>query len=475
MTTGHFGDLATVPDERTGINEYGRLGPNTPKSVPNYDDSAIPEAVPWEYRGNGIHTAGNETEVREMSRPPPGAGRFARKCGLPIRVFYGVLALVVLLIIGGIAGGVAGSLTSASKARDEENPTIMPTNTRAATPTATQTTTLNTHVLATSKLSATNWTNPYDGTVHRFVSFQDPFNAIIVRRWDSDNRTWTTNNLTDLFFSTRYPINVLTPSTSLAIVSCFSPKVNELHIYYVAPDNTITEGWIPDLVNEPDAWEHNNLWDATFETFPGSQIAVAWQRGYSVGSLGWWALAWQRKDDGAILLANASDYNNPQVAIPSEEIVQGTSLALISELNSHAPTLSRLTMMSEVLSSPMMGIVKKFSYETSWFFDGRWLNDRDIPPPTAGLQFALTRLDDVTTLYFLALLPNGTITGEYYANGFKQVPKVAFPDGPSDVNFTAIAATEENMVYGISGDSVLQYSVDGRDPSVFHFEEVVFP
>ncbi|KAI3337278.1 hypothetical protein HD806DRAFT_518178 [Xylariaceae sp. AK1471] len=458
--------------------------------VLSHENDAIPEAVRWEYKENGIHTVGTGIKLGTTPTPQPlRASKFTkRKCGLPIRLFYGVIALVALLIVGGIAGGVAAGLQLAPKSRDDQNPITKPndadpiTKPSDANPItkpndANPITKINAHVLATSRLSATNWTNPLDGTLHRFVVFQDPFNAVIARRWNSENRTWTTNNLTDIFSQTRHPVNVLTPSTSLASASCSWPDRNELHIYFVAPDNTIAGASILDLLNEPNNWTYDNLEGGNFVTFPGSQIAAAWQRGYTSDTVGWWALAWQQ-NDGAVWLANATDFGSPQVAIQFQDIVHSTSLALIPELKFTSGTLSRLTMMSEFLSSPTTGIVKKFTYDGSfWFFgkDGHWLDDKTIPPPTTGLQFALTRFDNFTTVYFLALLPNGTITGEYWADGYKQVPTVTFIDGPPNVNFTAIAATEENMVYGISGDSVLQYSVKGSDPSVFHFEGVVFP
>ncbi|GAW14541.1 hypothetical protein ANO14919_039440 [Xylariales sp. No.14919] len=483
-----FSDLEVAPDGEHGANEHGRLDPSPLNPVPKHEESTMPEAVPWEYRKNGmsvlpngdntmpeavllenrgneIHSAGKETELRTPSiRLLFGQPR--RRCGMPIRVFYGVLVLVVLLVIGGVAGGVAGGLITTSKSQDEEDPTTASTTAPTTTP--------NIHISATSKLSATNWTNPFDGTLHRFVFFQDPFNAMIMRRWNSTTGVWTTNNLTNIFSQTKNPINALTPSTPLASVSSSWRDFNKLHIYYVAPDHSMTGAVIQDLVNASDTWAFDNLAGATFTTFPGSQIAVAWQRDMTHDVEGWWALAWQNSTDGAVWLANATDFLNPRVAIAAGEAVHGTSLALIPEVQYFTPTLNRLTMMCESLSSPTTGIVKKFTYITSWASDGIWLAG-GIPPPAAGPQFALTRFDNWTTVYFLALLPNGTITGDYYAHGRKRAPIVTLVGGPSDVNFSAIAASEESMVYGISGDTVLQYSVKFSDPSVLQFEGAVFP
>ncbi|KAF2971331.1 hypothetical protein GQX73_g2217 [Xylaria multiplex] len=381
-------DLEIPSGRGDAIDGYGRLDKSTLVPVVDNSDSAIPEAVPWEYGKNEMPIA--RKDIRAANFGPIGE----------------------------------------KKMRLGVDPSITP----AAQP--------NTYVGATSKLSATNWTNPVDGTTHRFVFFQDPFNSMIVRRWNSTSGLWTTNNLTDIFSRTKNPVNVLTPSTPLASVSSSWFDRNELHIYYVAPDDVMTGAAIIDLVNKPDTWVYDDLGGATLTTFPGSQIAASWQRGYTSDSMGWWALAWQDKKNGAVRLANGTDFRNNKLAIPSVETAHGTSLALIPELY-YNNNVNRLTMVSESLLSPTKGVIKKFTYQDLWYSDGRWLSKRNIPPPTDGVQFSLMRFDNWTLIYLLVLLPNGTITGEYFANGFKEVPTVTFADGPSDLNFTAIAGTEE--------------------------------
>ncbi|KAI0436545.1 hypothetical protein F4803DRAFT_541903 [Xylaria telfairii] len=383
MTMEPFSDLQIVSDHdgRYGTNEYGPMDTSAPKRMPNHNDSSMPEAVPWEYNGNGMHTAGKEAGPGQTSRTPSSGQLTKRKCGMPRRVFYRVLALVVLLVAGGIAGGVAGGITSASKSRNGDFATLNTTLTNTSNNSP------NIHVSTTSKLSVTNWTNPYDGTTHRFVFFQDPFNAIIARRWDSENRTWVTNNLTDSFSQTQYPINALTPSTPLASACCSLDNfTNKLVVHYIAPDNTLVGVFIDDLVNSPDTWYYDNGGEV-FTTLPGSQIAAAWQRGYTDDSSGWWILAWQSQN-GSIMVANSTD-NDPVVAALVGDVVLGTTLALIPELDIFTPTLSRLTLIVEDLSSTTTGIVKKFTYspvhDTPWYYDGVWINDGTIPPPTASL------------------------------------------------------------------------------------------
>lgn len=91
------------------------------------------------------------------------------------------------------------------------------------------------------------------------------------------------------------------------------------------------------------------------------------------------------------------------------------------------------------------------------------------------LQFAITLLDNFRTVVFLALLPNGTVAGSYYRRHFVSIPAVEFRGGPSDLNFTAIATSEEAIFYGISNDEIHQYSVDHTNPSVFEYVEMIYP
>lgn len=84
-------------------------------------------------------------------------------------------------------------------------------------------------------------------------------------------------------------------------------------------------------------------------------------------------------------------------------------------------------------------------------------------------------MDNFRVVVFLALLPNGTVTGSYFRVDFVMISSVEFRGGPSNLNFTAIATSEEAMFYGISQDEIHQYSINDTDPSVFDYVEKVFP
>ncbi|KAF2964599.1 hypothetical protein GQX73_g8983 [Xylaria multiplex] len=476
-----YSDLEVAPAGRVVLQRYDWV---YPEAVPPKRDSTLPEVAPLEYKAHGKEVF---TGIRSS---PPGKDLSSRdtrrKCGLPVRVFYAIVVILVVVVIGAIAGGVAGGL-SASKSRhastsvgnstsdgDTTNNGNMTSNENSTSPT------IRTNILAASRLSSTNWTDP-NGFVHRFVFFQDASSAIIARRWESQNRTWTTNNLTAILLQSRSPLNTLTPYTPLASAACYLGKiVNEIHLWYFLPDNTIIDVAVYNLIDDPENWQHSGFGGSPLTASPGSQLAAAWTRCWADDCVGWWTVAFQRLSDGAISVANASDFNHPSVAVESEDVAENSSLALIPELQvNSSSSVTRLTMLSESLTTSSSGLGQKATYETetTWFSDGQVFGSRSLPAPSPTLQFAITRLDNFAAIIFLALLPNGTVTGDYWHRTLEkwiEIPSVEFRDGP-DVNFSAIATSEEAMFYGISTDEILQYSVDAEDPSVFNFIERVYP
>ncbi|KAI0110773.1 hypothetical protein GGR51DRAFT_75953 [Nemania sp. FL0031] len=475
----HYSSLEVVaPAEGLYLREDSRPHPETLSSKP---EGTFPEATPVEYHKiSGIQAVpGHWESPPGQPLPSNSADNLRRKCGLPIRTFYIILVVVAVVAIGAIAGGIAGGLSSS---KSHHSPTATPTATdiptddgNSTSPPPNQPVALN--ILEASRLSSTNWTDQ-NGFFHRFVFFQDPSNAIIARRWDSQNNTWSTNNLTDIFRQTRTPLNPLAPYTPLASAACyFSNKTNEVHLYYLAPDNTITGVAVYDLIVSPEQWQYDTLGDSTLVAASGSQLAAAWTRCWADDCPGHWALAYQRIPDYGINVANSSNFGSAPRAIESGRVAQNSSLAMIPEIQIGGTSVTRLTLLSESLSSPSSGQPQKTTYKTSWSADGQLFDGAAFPVPSPALQFAMSRLDDFAAIVFLALLPNGTVRGEYFPRGgtFIEIPSVDFRGNPSPVNFSAIAASEDATFYGISADEILQYSINATDPSIFNFVERVYP
>ncbi|KAJ8132079.1 hypothetical protein O1611_g1539 [Lasiodiplodia mahajangana] len=243
----------------------------------------------------------------------------------------------------------------------------------------------NQNILAESRLAAANWTDP-NGLTHRFIFFQDPSSAIIARRWDSQNHTWATTNLTTGMSSTRSPISSSSPSTPLTSFGLYYQDVtNELRLYYLTPENTIAVIGLYNLTYEPNDWEMGPLTDVRQATIPGSQLASAWSRcsGYSCGP-GWGLLLYQRPD-GALSVLNTSEPHAPATVLESRSVARNSSLAMTPQVDFEVPAngLTGLSFISESLETPDSGIAQQTLYLTDhWESWDSVLHGANLPPPS---------------------------------------------------------------------------------------------
>ncbi|KAI1752828.1 hypothetical protein F4782DRAFT_498721 [Xylaria castorea] len=320
----------------------------------------------------------------------------------------------------------------------------------------------NARLLASSRLTSANWTDT-DGHLHQFVFFQDVFSAIIARKWESQNKTWVTSNLTSALTLSGSPLRPMSPSTPLASIASKFNSSAEVHLYFLTENNGISGVAVHDLVNRPDTWQLDAL---GITTWPGSSLAAAWNRCWDFQCAGSYVVAYQRPDDAAIAVANSSDFSLSAVAVDLFGVAQGSSIGLIAED-------VRLTMYTEFLVSQISGRIQKTAYtQGSWnILEQRFY----LPPPSARVQLVIGALPNNDGIIFLALLPNGTLTGEFFRGSYVPIPIIRFQGGPPDVNFSAIATGEDAAFYGISNDTILQYSINDSDPSTFDFVETVYP
>ncbi len=83
--------------------------------------------------------------------------------------------------------------------------------------------------------------------------------------------------------------------------------------------------------------------------------------------------------------------------------------------------------------------------------------------------------DNWSNYLYLALLDGGEMSGNHFdGTSFNLIDKINFSGGP-DRNFTAISTTADAMLYAISNDEILEYSVDTSFPSNMRFVGKVFP
>ncbi|KAI1084895.1 hypothetical protein F5B20DRAFT_568172 [Whalleya microplaca] len=394
----------------------------------------------------------------------------ATVCGLPKKAFWLIAVAAIIVVIGAVAGGIAGGLagrkyssSSASSSGSDGSPKDPASDTPAD----------QNLILGNSKLTASNWTDS-KGVAHRTVFFQDAYNAIIARRWDSDGKKWATDNLTDLMHATTTPLRPI-PGTPLTSASMDKDPKYETHLWFLDPDSLIRSMASLDALNSPSKWENDTLDNARLQTWPGGQLAAMWQRCWGRDCDGNWVVAYQRPE-GAIKTANSTQWATATVAVESQEVAANTSLAIIPELR--GPWLDRLQMVSESVNSDRTGTMRMTPYEDTWTGADQKVTTllSDIPLPAESQMFAAAKWNNWNQGLYLALLQGGNIQGSYY-NG-KQMNTISsfeFNNGPSDVNFTAIAMSADAMFYGISGSKILEYSLDTSDPSKFNYVSTVFP
>lgn len=106
--------------------------------------------------------------------------------------------------------------------------------------------------------------------------------------------------------------------------------------------------------------------------------------------------------------------------------------------------------------------------------------DRDIligtiPDPSRTQHFAATMWDNWSNYLYLALLDGGEMAGSHYdGSKMNSLSEINFSGGP-DRDFEAISMTTDAMLYAISNDEILEYSVDTSFPSNLRFVGKVFP
>ncbi|KAI1802354.1 hypothetical protein F4811DRAFT_405424 [Daldinia bambusicola] len=450
------------------------IGAGYPPSTIYSDGSAYPNSAYPTSVGSPINSAAygpgplGAAEFGGEQPPTEKAAPAKTIWGLSRKTFFIILGVVIVIIIALVAGLAAGlsskNHASESAASAEESGSSsgdLPSNSVDGP-----------RILANSKITASNWTDP-DGVIHRTIFFQDEYNSIIARRWDSKNKSWKTNNLTELMAATTTPLNPQ-PGTPLASASTDYKQTFETHVWFTDPGNVIRSMASFDALNRPDSWDNDTLDGARLETWPGGQLAAMWQRCWGADCAGTWIVAYQRPE-GAIKTANSSTWASATVAVESKDVAANSSLAIVPKLR--GSWLDRLELVSEKVTSDKTGSMRMTSYDDTWNNADERVTElqTDIPIPAPSQQFAATRWDHWNQALYLGLLSNGKTEGSHWdGKKMNSISSFQFKLGP-ETNFTAIAMTPDAMFYGISNNQILEYSLNTSDPSNFNFVGRAYP
>ncbi|KAI1214626.1 uncharacterized protein F4807DRAFT_3791 [Annulohypoxylon truncatum] len=463
------------------------------------DRGYLPEVLAHE----SVYPSYNPPAVQDSPQQQPQQPA-SRIWGLPKRTFYILLIIGVVIIAGALAGGIGGGLAAkqhrASSASDtngtqgsnnNENGNGNNNNNDNDNDNGNNNNNNNNvNILSISQLTASNRTD-VNGHAHRTVFFQDPSSALIARRWDSANASWTTANLTALTrAATSNALDLgLAPGASLASASLTYGNKSETHVWFAGTAGLESSVVVRSLMlmdpdAAPDAWEYDeDVEAANLQVLEGSRMAAAWQRCWrndtvggdeeGGGCLGAWTLAYQ-DPDGDVYVGNGTGWKSPAKVVEARSVARNTSLGLVAQVeNGGRTSVSRVILVSESLGTGEVGDMQKMMYT-----GGDWISDnsliKSLPAPSPNLQFAMTVQKNFSEQTTMALLPNGTVTALLWDGRFHAIPSINFRGGP-DVNFTSIAASEDAMIYGISGDEILQYEPDQTDIYSYVYVGRVYP
>ncbi|KAI1876221.1 uncharacterized protein JN550_001717 [Neoarthrinium moseri] len=403
----------------------------------------------------------NEAAWQNTDGHAAAAAPERRICGLRRRTFFIALAVAIVVVIGVVVGAVAGVLTSRQKsASGPDNPDSPPSST-------------NVNVMDVSSLTASNWTDS-KGFTHRAVFFQDPANALIGRRWDSQNRTWATTNVTAVMANSATHLDPA-PGTALASAALDWPNAYQVRVHFLDRSDLVRTTFADDPVNWPDRWKNDTMKDAKLQTIHASRLAAAWERCADKNCVGVWTVAYQGPK-GAINVANYTDWTTSTVVLDSNVVTGNTALALVPQ---YRGTQDNMGLLSQSYSSGTMGSLQVTAYDNKTWTKKTAEIIPDLPLPAESQHVAVTKWGSWSKTLSYTSMADGTVKGSWWdgpqGSTVNALSSIRFDGGPATANFSAIAATLDAMFYGIMGDEVHEYSVDSSDAATLHYVGRVYP
>jgi hypothetical protein len=311
------------------------------------DEAQAPEALPNQFPYGG--TGGDRTAPEWLSADEVDLEQAQRKeqriCGIKRRTFFILLPFATLIIIAALAGGLAGGLTHRSSLSSGDQ-------TVAAG---------DVNIMDVSSLAASNWTDG-KGFNHRIVFFQDPWNAIVARRWDSQNKTWATTNITSATANSATPV-MPAPGTSLASAALDWPGAYDVHLYFLDPWDVVRSTYSDSPVQLTDLWKNDTLGSSNIKVLHGSKLAATWARSSTPNDVGLWTLAWQDPNGGFIKVANYSNYKASVNGVDGNKVAANTSLALLPQ---YGGAQNNLGLISQSFTSGTAGDLQASLWNQTW-------------------------------------------------------------------------------------------------------------
>ncbi|KAK9782623.1 hypothetical protein SCAR479_00966 [Seiridium cardinale] len=448
-----------VPGEQLGYPEVGNRD--------TWSGANAPEPFNPEYgQGGPLHGLSPATAAA-ASGDEEGVEQQSKICGLGRRAFLILLGFIIVVIIGVVVGTTVGILTTKKHSGDD-----------GLASNSTGTTSDGSNTLSNSSFSAVNFTDP-SGYNHRILFFQDPYNNIIERRWDSQNNTWATTNISQVMSNSATPINVPL-GTALAATALG----RQVELFLIDRSSLIRSLYCSDMISSPDLWQNYTL-NNTLYTYPGSRLAATVKGCGTDDSVcscnldfctAGWIVAFQRQEDGAVITTNySSAWSARELAVNDNEVMASTSLALITQYQGDEGAMG---LVSQRYLSGTEGDVRvtKYTDDHVWGSTNATSIITNVPAPATLEHVVVSKWRDWSTTLSYVLLGNGTLRGTWWDDSTSTaLGSITLEGAPENVNFTSISMTHDAVLYGISNDKILEFTVDDSDPSKLHYVAIVYP
>lgn len=388
-------------------------------------------------------------------------------------VGVGVLAFVLILL----ATVLGITLTMSIVSRQKAKPSSISSNNL---------------LLANSGLAAVNWTDS-SGTDRSAVFYQDGSNSVMVALRDSVSNEWTQSNVTAAIMNNTGAsrLDVLSGTPLAAVTNRY-----QVSLYYLTTANNVAEIWASDIVGE--VWFAGALQTSLspLAALNGSQLSAFWQICNNCSN----SLYVLFQDDGGEpIMANLTNNAWAFASLNATSPINGTGLAIRPFTEDQG--------VGEFGTDP--GALRMYSFDETGLLelaegagtDFVWQEDtasKYTPTVIQVLQFPLLMLTILSGTAFIDTLetdpnpelaaisygqhgltnmlvnylaPGGSIMSYVYDGSNWTTGQPALTGGPT--NFTAIATTQNMLVYGSFNGSIYEYEVDDTAPLKWTGKSVV--
>ncbi|KAG8161357.1 hypothetical protein KVR01_009621 [Diaporthe batatas] len=377
--------------------------------------------------------------------------REVKVCGMGSRMFMCV-AISLLCFVLVLLATVLGVTLTMKGQRSSSSSSSVPQNYFA--------------ILNNTQLAAVNWTDT-TGVARSALFYQDSESSILVSLRDSISNNWYYSNVTQavLNMTGADELDVLAGTPLAAVTNSY-----QVSLYYLTNDNLVAEIWASDIVGE--VWFAGELGTRLApQAMEGSKLSAYWQIcDNCTNSL---FLTYQ-EPSGSIQLCNLTNntwsYAGP---VGTELSMNGTGLSLRPFTDNDG--IGQYGTMDNALrvyhfdnSGKLQEIMNGPETNFTWM-DGS--SDVSISSaaamvnPSPDLVSVSYGDHGWTNMMVTFLASDGTLTSSFWNESAWTAGAPTLSGGPAgSTNFTAIATTQNRMIYGLSEVGIFEYHFDDNNP-----------